>query len=77
MRDVAAAWDAFFKENATVDVETMNADGWRTCEQIAEITGQTDDSARKILSRRRDFEIKKCRIILNGSARSVNFYRPK
>lgn len=77
MRDIEEAWGAYFAANATVDIDAMNADGWRTLQQIADITGTTGDAAKHILRRSTDIERKKCRVVLNGQTRAINFYRPK
>ena len=77
MRNIEEAWSAYFKANATVDIESMNAEGWRTGKQIADIMGKTTDSVSSMLAKRGDVECKKCRVVLDGTTRAINFYRPK
>jgi len=77
MRNIEEAWSAYFKANATVSIESLNAEGWRTVKQITEITGSTEDAEKANLRRRADIERKKCRVVLDGTTRAINFYRPK
>lgn len=75
---VQAAWDAFYKESETEDLDALNAEGWKTLEQVASATGRarnTVDSATKKSAR---FERRAVRVVaLNGTVRRVTIVRPK
>jgi hypothetical protein len=75
-KKIEKAWEAFFVSNATTTIEAMNAEGWKTIEQIAKATGKSERTINK-LAYSDTMETEKKRVPINGATRMVVFMRPK
>lgn len=69
-------WDSFYNDNTKTTIEAMNAEGWKTIDQV---TSKTGLSSPRIYNMIRDgkFESVKKKIFHTGKTRDINFIRPK
>lgn len=70
------AWKAFFESNKTVTIEQMNAEGWKTVEQVASESGLSLSRVSGIIGEG-GFDVVKKKAQLKGRVREMNFIRPK
>lgn len=75
-KKIEEAWNLFFESNQTTTVEAMNAEGWKTAEQVAKESGLSLSRVSGIINEGH-FERVKKRIHFKGKTREINFVRPK
>jgi hypothetical protein len=68
-------WRSFDKENQLTTVEEMNAEGWRSIQQVVQSSGLSDSRVRNMVMEGK-FECEKRKVKQNGVAKTINFVRP-
>ena len=69
-------WDSFDVRNQKTTIEAMNAEGWRTVDQVIEKTGLSSPRIYNMM-REGKFEAVKKKVFHAGKTRDINFVRPK
>ena len=71
-----SVWDSFKKENTITTVKEMNAEGWKTIDQVMEISKLSNSRIYNMI-REGLFDRQKKKVKVNGEVRILNFVRPK
>lgn len=71
-----SVWASFNAENQKTTIEDMNAEGWKTSQQVAESTGLSRSYINQ-LSNCGKFESAKRKVYVGGKTREIVFVRPK
>ena len=69
-------WESFDSHNTKTTIEAMNADGWRTIDQVARKTRLSSPRVHNLI-REGAFESVKKKILYFGKTREMVFVRPK
>lgn len=69
-------WKSFDQKNSIISIEAMNAEGWRTVEQVME-TSKLSNARIYNMIREGVFEREKKKVKTGGMIRVLNFVRPK
>jgi hypothetical protein len=69
-------WESIGKESALTTIEAMNAEGWKTVDQVMKITGLSDSRIRNMIGEERFDRVKK-KVKDSGTIKTINFVRPK
>jgi hypothetical protein len=69
-------WESFDSRNTKTTVEAMNAEGWRTIDQVARKTKLSSPRVHNMI-REGEFESVKKKILYSGKTREMVFVRPK
>ena len=69
-------WDSFDVRNQKTTIEAMNAEGWRTVDQVIQKTGLSSPRIYNMM-REGKFESVKKKVFHAGKTRDINFVRPK
>ena len=69
-------WESFDSRNTKTTVEAMNAEGWRTIDQVARKTRLSSPRVHNLI-REGAFESVKKKILHFGKTREMVFVRPK
>lgn len=72
-----SVWDSFNAENQKTTIAAMNAEGWKTIPQVAELTGLSKPRINEMALNGKKFELIKRKIFHHGQTRTINFVRPK
>jgi hypothetical protein len=77
---VVPSWDSVWKslerDNTFTTIEAMNAEGWKTVDQVMKITGLSSSRIRNMISEEK-FDRDKKRVRDGGTIKTMNFVRPK
>ena len=75
---VEAAWDAFYRYTEVEDLQALNAEGWKTLEQVVSATGRSRNTIDGFTIASSDFERRSVRLqAVNGAVRRTTIVRPK
>jgi len=69
-------WESFKDNSEYTTIEAMNADGWKTVDQVMKITGLSNSRIRNMISEEK-FDREKKRVKDGGTIKTMNFVRPK
>jgi hypothetical protein len=69
-------WKSFDTDNQKTTIEAMNAEGWRTVDQVIQKTGLSSPRIYNMV-RERKFETVKKKVFYAGKTRDIKFVRPK
>jgi gamma-glutamyl:cysteine ligase YbdK (ATP-grasp superfamily) len=69
-------WRSFKDNSEYTTIEAMNADGWKTVDQVMKITGLSNSRIRNMISEEK-FDREKKRVKDGGTIKTMNFVRPK
>jgi hypothetical protein len=69
-------WESIGKESALTTIEAMNAEGWKTVDQVTKITGLSNTRIRNMIGEEK-FERVKKKVKDGGTIKTMNFIRPK
>jgi hypothetical protein len=69
-------WKSFDQKNSVISIEAMNAEGWRTVEQVME-TSKLSNARIYNMIREGLFEREKKKVKTGGMIKVLNFVRPK
>jgi len=69
-------WESIGKESALTTIEAMNAEGWKTVDQVTKITGLSNTRIRNMIGEKRFDRVKK-KVKDCGTIKTMNFIRPK
>ena len=69
-------WESFDSHNTKTTVEAMNAEGWKTVDQVIEKTGLSSPRIYNMV-REGKFETVKKKVFHTGKTRDIKFVRPK
>jgi hypothetical protein len=70
-------WESFTNNNTQTTIEAMNAEGWRSVDQVMSVTGLSNSRIYNMI-REGKFDCEKKRIKKDGGpARILSFVRPK
>lgn len=68
-------WESFDRDNQKTTIEAMNAEGWRTVDQVIQKTGLSSPRIYNMM-REGKFESVKKKVFHTGKTRDINFVRP-
>ena len=71
-----SVWESFDTHNEKTTIEAMNADGWRTVDQVTQKTGLSSPRIYNMV-REGKFETVKKKVFYGGKTRDIKFVRPK
>ena len=71
-----SVWNSFDTDNQKTTIEAMNADGWRTIDQVTQKTGLSSPRIYNMV-REGKFESVKKKVFYGGKTRDIKFVRPK
>ena len=71
-----SVWNSFDTDNQKTTIEAMNADGWRTVDQVIQKTGLSSPRIYNMV-REGKFETVKKKVFYAGKTRDIKFVRPK
>jgi hypothetical protein len=71
-----SVWNSFDTDNQKTTIEAMNADGWRTVDQVIQKTGLSSPRIYNMVREGR-FETVKKKVFYAGKTRDIKFVRPK
>lgn len=69
-------WESFKAERQKTSVESMNRDGWKTLQQVADMVGMSRPHINSMANNGR-FEVVKRKVHHCGKTRELTFIRPK
>ena len=69
-------WESISKDASLTTIEAMNAEGWKTVDQVTEITGLSNTRIRNMIVEKK-FEREKKKVKDGGTVKTLNFIRPK
>jgi hypothetical protein len=69
-------WKSFDTDNQKTTIEAMNAEGWRTVDQVMQKTGLSSPRIYNMV-REGKFETVKKKVFYAGKTRDIKFVRPK
>jgi hypothetical protein len=69
-------WKSFDTDNQKTTIEAMNAEGWRTVDQVIQKTGLSSPRIYNMV-REGKFETVKKKVFYAGKTRDIKFVRPK
>jgi len=69
-------WESFDSRNTKTTVEAMNAEGWRTIDQVAQKTQLSNPRVHNLI-KEGEFESVKKKVLYSGKTREMVFVRPK
>jgi hypothetical protein len=69
-------WESFDSQNTKTTVEAMNAEGWKTVDQVIQKTGLSSPRIYNMI-REGKFETIKRKVYHAGKTRDITFVRPK
>jgi hypothetical protein len=69
-------WESFDSHNTKTTVEAMNAEGWKTVDQVIQKTGLSSPRIYNMI-REGKFETIKRKVYHAGKTRDITFVRPK
>jgi hypothetical protein len=69
-------WESFDDHNQKTTIEAMNAEGWRTVDQVIQKTGLSSPRIYNMV-REGKFETVKKKVFYAGKTRDIKFVRPK
>jgi hypothetical protein len=69
-------WESFDNHNQKTTVEAMNAEGWRTIDQVTQKTGLSSPRIYNMV-REGKFETVKKKVFYGGKTRDIKFVRPR
>lgn len=69
-------WESFDSHNTKTTVEAMNAEGWKTVDQVIQKTGLSSPRIYNMI-REVKFETIKRKVYYSGKTRDLTFVRPK
>lgn len=69
-------WASFEENNEKTTVEAMNADGWKTVDQVIETIGLSKSRIYNMIREGKMERVKK-KVTVNGLTNKINFIRPK
>jgi len=69
-------WESFKEDNTKTTVEAMNAEGWKTVNQVSEETGLSISRINGMVHEKKVENVKK-KVYISGKTREINFIRPK
>lgn len=69
-------WESFDSRNTKTTVEAMNAEGWRTIDQVAQKTQLSSPRVHNLI-KEGEFESVKKKILHSGKTREIVFVRPR
>jgi len=69
-------WESFDSHNTKTTVEAMNAEGWKTVDQVIQKTGLSSPRIYNMI-REGKFETIKRKVYYAGKTRDLTFVRPK
>ena len=73
-----SAWDAFYRDTEVEDLQALNAEGWKTIDQIALKTGRPRNTVDGATRKSGTFERRSAKVVsLDGSVRRTVIIRPK
>ena len=71
-----SVWNSFDTDNQKTTIEAMNAEGWRTVDQVIQKTGLSSPRIYNMV-REGKFETVKKKVFYAGKTRDIKFVRPK
>lgn len=71
-----SVWASFEENNEKTTVEAMNADGWKTVDQVIETIGLSKSRIYNMIREGKMERVKK-KVTVNGLTNKINFIRPK
>ena len=69
-------WESFDSRNTKTTVEAMNAEGWRTIDQVVQKTQLSNPRVHNLIKEGK-FESVKKKVLYFGRTREIVFVRPK
>ena len=69
-------WESFDSHNTKTTVDAMNAEGWKTVDQVIQKTGLSSPRIYNMI-REGKFETIKRKVYYSGKTRDLTFVRPK
>ena len=69
-------WESVGRDAAFTTIEAMNAEGWKTVDQVTKITGLSNTRIRNMIGEERFDRVKK-KVKDGGTIKTMNFVRPK
>ena len=69
-------WSSFKEDNTITTIEAMNVEGWRTVDQVIKVSGLSNSRIYNMI-REGKFEREKKKVKDGGTAKMLNFVRPK
>jgi hypothetical protein len=69
-------WESIGKDASLTTIEAMNAEGWKTVDQVTEITGLSNTRIRNMINEQK-FDREKKKVRDGGTVKTLNFVRPK
>lgn len=74
-KTIEQAWAAFYQANQKTTIEAMNAEGWKTIDQVAQECGLSKSRINHLAVDGK-IERTKRKVFHGGRTREVNFVRP-
>jgi hypothetical protein len=71
-----SVWKSFDTDNQKTTIEAMNAEGWRTVDQVIQKTGLSSPRIYNMV-REGKFETVKKKVFYAGKTRDIKFVRPR
>jgi hypothetical protein len=71
-----SVWESFDTDNQKTTIEAMNAEGWRTVDQVMQKAGLSSPRIYNMV-REGKFETVKKKVFYAGKTRDIKFVRPK
>jgi hypothetical protein len=71
-----SVWESFDTDNQKTTIEVMNAEGWRTVDQVMQKVGLSSPRIYNMV-REGKFETVKKKVFYAGKTRDIKFVRPK
>ena len=75
--NIEAAWAAYFKASEADDLEALRKEGWKTADELSEMTGVPLHITRQRAVGDQRLEKKSIRTFFKGVTRTINIYRPR
>ena len=71
-----SVWDSFKEKNTKTTIEAMNAEGWKTLEQVVDDSGLARATIRYHATKGKLDTVRK-KVFFMGATREMTFVRPK
>lgn len=71
------AWADYLESNKPENIDHLRAEGWRTIQDLAEQSGESDYAIRGRMIRDKRIESKLVRCFIGSKLRDVRIFRPK
>jgi hypothetical protein len=68
-------WESVGRDASFTTIEAMNAEGWKTVDQVTKITGLSNTRIRNMIGEGK-FDREKKRVKDGGTIKTINFVRP-